>query len=112
MSEESDRMYQEERAALQKLNDADKRRMIRDEWARQECRAQHAADIEAARIEAERIANLPAPEQTEYPVAGLHFINGVVQPAKESFPSISVQRTASLTQFNKQQFNKPHLQKK
>jgi hypothetical protein len=45
-------------------------------------RAEQAADAEAARIEAERIANLPIPGSTEYPIAGLHFVNGqrVVKP--------------------------------
>ncbi len=85
---------------LQKLKDTAKR-----EWARNlanlaKMRQQQAADAEAARSEAERIANLPTPETTEYPVAGLQFTNGVVQPKLTPQISQAVIKTEQLRAAN------------
>ena len=87
-------------ASIRKRRDDWKQAQVRMKLAHDQQLALQARDAEAARIEAERIANLPTPEQTEYPIAGLHFVNGVVQPAKENVVSQAVIKTNQLRAAN------------
>ena len=93
-------------AELQRLKDISKREWARNLATLERMRAQQAADAESARLEAERIASLPTLETTEYPVAGLQFTNGVVQPKPATQLSIAVSRTAAFTETNQQAYQK------
>jgi hypothetical protein len=91
---------------LQKLKDIAKREWQRNLAALAKMRADQAAEAEAARIEADRIANLPTPETTSYPVNGLQFTNGIVVDKPTVQPSIAISRTATFTELNQQALSK------
>jgi hypothetical protein len=74
--ERQEQAYQEEQQALKLLSDQWKWAQARMKLARERQLAFQAREAESARIERERIANIPTPEQTEYPIANLQILNG------------------------------------
>jgi hypothetical protein len=93
-------------AELQRLKDISKREWARNLATLERMRAQQAADAKAAGLEAKRIANTPAPEQTEYPVTNLQILNGKIVNKPTPQPSIAIARTETFLEMNRQALQK------
>jgi hypothetical protein len=92
--------YEQQQIALKKLDDDWKRQQINMERARQECRAQHAADLEAERIEAEAALNQPPAMSDTVDLSKGIIVNGKYVERQAAKPSVAVIKTAQLTAMN------------